>query len=46
MKIIRYEKKKNGMYQVFFENDYDVDLHEEIILKHNLLIKKEASKNF
>lgn len=44
MKIIRYEKKKNGMYQVFFENDYDVDLHEEIILKHNLLIKKEASK--
>ena len=22
MKIIKYEKKKNGMYQVFFDNDY------------------------
>ncbi len=44
MKILRYEKRKNGMYQVFFDNDYDVDLHEEIILKHNLLIKKEASQ--
>ncbi len=44
MKILRYEKRKNGMYQVLFDNDYDVDLHEEIILKHNLLIKKEASQ--
>ena len=42
MKIQKYEKKKNGMYQVFFDNGYDVDLHEEIILKYGLLIKKEA----
>ena len=42
MKIIKYEKKKNGMYQVFFDNDNNIDLHEEIILKYNLLIKKEA----
>ena len=44
MKILKYDKKKNGMYQVFFDNDYDVDLHEEIILKYGLLIKKEASQ--
>ena len=44
MKIQKYEKKKNGMYQVFFDNDYDVDLHEEIILKYGLLIKKEATQ--
>ena len=44
MKIIKYEKKKNGMYQVFFDNDYNVDLHEEIILKYGLLIKKVASE--
>lgn len=44
MKILKYEKQKNGMYQVFFDNDYDVDLHEEIILKYNLLIKKETSE--
>ena len=45
MKILKYEKQKNGMYQVFFDNDYDVDLHEEIILKHNLLIKKEIDQD-
>ena len=44
MKILKYEKKKNSMYQVFFDNDYDVDLHEEIILKYNLLIKKETTQ--
>lgn len=45
MKIIRYEKKKNGMYQLFFEDDYDVDIHEEIILKYQLLFKKDISKD-
>lgn len=43
MKILKYKKQKNGFYQVFFDNDYDVDLHEKIILKYDLLIKKEAS---
>ncbi len=43
MKIVKYKKNKNGMYQVFFDNDNNVDLHEEIILKYQLLIKKEAS---
>ena len=42
MKILRYEKKKNGMYQVFFDNGNNIDVHEEIILKYNLLIKKEV----
>lgn len=43
MKIIKYEKRKNGMYQVFFDNGNDVDLHENIILNHNLLIKKQTT---
>lgn len=43
MKILKYEKKKNGMYQVLFDNDFNVDIHEEIILKYGLLIKKEAN---
>ena len=43
MKILKYEKKKNGMYQVFFDDGNNVDLHEQIILKNDLLIKKEAS---
>ena len=44
MKVLKYEKKKNGMYQVFFDNDFNIDLHEEIIHKYNLLIKKEANE--
>ena len=44
MKILKYEKIKNGMYQVSFDNNYTVDLHEEIILKYDLLIKKEANE--
>ena len=44
MKVLKYEKKKNGMYQVYFDNGNNVDIHEEIILKSNLLIKKEASE--
>ncbi len=43
MKILKYEKKKNGMYQVFFDNGNNIDLHEQIILKYDLLIKKEAN---
>ena len=42
MKILKYEKKKNGMYQVFFDNGNDIDISEEIILKYDLLLKKEA----
>ena len=45
MEIIKYEKKKNGMYCVYFSNGNNVDIHEDIILKYNLLIKKEASDN-
>ena len=41
MKILRYEKKKNGMYQVFFDNGNNFDIHEEIILKYEMLLKKE-----
>lgn len=41
MKILKYEKKKNGMYQVFFDNGNNIDISEEIILKYNLLLKKD-----
>ena len=44
MKILKYEKKNNGMYQVFFDNNYNVDINEELILKNQLLIKKELTE--
>lgn len=45
MKIEKYKKLTNGMYQIFFDN-YDVTvLHEEVILKYQLLIKKEIDES-
>ena len=43
MKIQKYKKLKNGMYQVIFENFDTVILHENIILKYDLLITKEVN---
>ena len=45
MKIVKYEKKKNGIYQIFLDDGNNVDLHEEVILKHELLIRKETNTN-
>ena len=45
MKILKYEKKKNGMYQVFFDNDNNIDISEEIILKYNLLLMKDIDNS-
>lgn len=41
MKIIKYKKIKNK-YRVYFDNDTNIDLYEDIILKNNLLLKKEV----
>lgn len=40
MKIDKYEKKKNGMYTVYFLGGSNVDIHEELILKYGLLLHK------
>lgn len=45
MKILKYEKKRNGMYQVFFDNENNIDISEEIILKYNLLLKKDIDNS-
>jgi len=44
MKILKYKKKKNGIYQITFDDESKVELYEDIILKYNLLIKKEIDK--
>ncbi len=41
MKIIKYKKTSNRKYKVFLENGESITLHEDIILKHNLLITKQ-----
>ena len=44
MKIIKYEKKGNNTYKVYLENNQTIILYEDIILKYNLLYKKEIDE--
>lgn len=41
MKIIKYEKKANNKYKIYLENNTTISLYEDVILKNNLLYKKE-----
>lgn len=41
MKIIKYIKKNNGKYKIILENNEIIEIYEEVILKNNLLYKKE-----
>lgn len=45
IKIIKYKKSSNGKYKVFLDNDKELLLYEDVILKFNLLIKKEIDDN-
>ena len=40
MKILKYKKIKNK-YRVYFDNDIKIDLNDNIILRYELLLKKE-----
>lgn len=46
MKILKYKKQRNGKYKIFLDNDTDLLLYEDTILKYKLLLKGEidASK--
>ena len=44
MKIIKYEKKANSNYLVYFDNDTKIKLNEDVILKYKLLYKKEIDE--
>ena len=44
MKVLKYKKVKSK-YRVYFDNDIKIDLYDDIILKYNLLLKKEIDNN-
>lgn len=44
LKIIKYKKTTKGRYKVYLDDDRCLLLYEDVILKHNLLIKKELSE--
>ena len=41
MRIIKYEKKGNNTYKIHLENNQSINLYEDVIIKNNLLYKKE-----
>ena len=41
MKIISYKKKKNNIYEVTLSNKDKINLYDDVILKYELLLKKE-----
>lgn len=46
MKIIKYKKMGLGNYQIEFDDSTKLKLNEDIILKYNLLYKKEIDEYF
>lgn len=40
MKIVKYKKSTKGRYIVYFDNDVEKYIYEEVILKYDLLLKK------
>ena len=45
MKIEKYKKLSNGRYKISFDNNLDTVLYEEVILKYELLLKKEIDND-
>ena len=41
MKIIKYKKTSKGKYKIFLDNESELILYEDVILKFELLLKKE-----
>ena len=44
MKIIKYKKGSKGKYKVFLDDDRELILYEDVILKYNLLLSKELDE--
>ena len=44
MKIIKYEKKGNNKYKIHLENNDSINIYEDVIIKNNLLYKKELDR--
>jgi len=43
MKIISYQKKKNNIYEITLSNNEVYSLYDDVILKYELLLKKEIN---
>ncbi len=44
MEIKSYKKKKSNLYEITFSNNTKINLYDDVILKYELLLKKEISE--
>ena len=44
MRILKYKKESKGKYKVFLENGVSISFYEEVILKYELLLKRELDE--
>ncbi len=44
MKVIKYKKMSNNRYKVFLDDSHELLLYEDVILKYNLLIRKDIDE--
>ena len=44
MKVIKYKKLAGGRYKVYLEDSHELLLYEDVILKYNLLIRKDIDE--
>ena len=44
MKILKYKKKRNGQYELQLDSGKELSLYEEVILKFELLLKKNIDE--
>ncbi len=45
MKILKYKKMTNGRYKLYLDDGVELILYEEVILKYELLLKKDIDSN-
>lgn len=46
MKIDKFVKKSGGVYKLFLDNGEVIELHEDLILKEELLLKREVDNDY
>lgn len=44
MKVIKYKKMANSRYKVYLDDSHELLLYEDVILKYNLLIRKDIDE--
>ena len=44
MKVIKYKKLANSRYKVYLDDNHELLLYEDVILKYNLLIRKDIDE--